>query len=101
VAAFYWAPPSADALAKAGIRSKAALFKRPPIEIWADLAEAFALFARNQTQWRVGSGGPIGLDYSVLYADLKLRGFRQKQQRRVMDRLRIIERAALEFLHKS
>lgn len=69
--------------------------------MWPDLADAFALFARNQTQWRVGSGGPIGLDYTVLYADLKLRGIRQKQQRRVMDQLRIIERAALEFLHKS
>jgi len=101
VAAFYWTPPSADALALAGLRSRPALFKRPPIEVWPDLVDAFALFERNQTQWRMGGWGPIGLDYTALVVDLKLRGFRRKRQRQIMDKLRMIERAALEFLHKS
>jgi len=101
VAAFYWTPPSATALALAGIRSRPALFKRPVPEVLPELADAFALFIRNQTQWRVGAGGPIGLDYLALQADLRLRGVRRKRQRQVMDMLRMVERAALEFLHKS
>lgn len=101
MAAFYWSPPSADALALAGLRSRPALFKRPKVEVWPESADAFALFVRNHTQWRVGTGGPIGLDYGVLYADLKAHGFKRKQQREIMGDLRNIERAALEFLHKS
>ena len=101
MAAFYWEPPSADALALAGIRSRPGLFRRPPVEVWPELADAFALFVRNQTQWRVGAGGPVGLDYGVLYADLKAHGVKRKRQGEIMGALRSIERAALEFLHKS
>lgn len=101
MAAFYWTPPSADALAKAGLRSRPSLFKRPAIEIWPDLAAAFDLFARNHTQWRVGAGGPVGLDYGVLYSDMDRRGLDLSEQDEIMGTLRNIERAALEFLHKS
>lgn len=99
--AFYWTPPSAKALALAGIRSRPAFFRRPTVEVPPELADAFALFERNQTQWRMGAGGPIGLDYMALYADLQLHGVQRKRQREVMGMLRMIERAALEYLHKS
>lgn len=101
MAAFYWTPPSAQALALAGIRSRPSLFKRPSVEVPPELADAFALFVRNQTQWRVGAGGPVGLDYLAMYADLQLHGVPRKRQRQVMEMLRMIERAALEYLHKS
>lgn len=99
--AFYWAPPSAEALAKAGIRSRPSLFRRPEIELWPEHAPAFELFTRNSTQWRVGAGGPVGLDYTVIYADMDLHAIDRGQQRDLMDLLRQIERAALEFIHKS
>ncbi|ADP17337.1 hypothetical protein AXYL_04017 [Achromobacter xylosoxidans A8] len=101
MAAFYWTPPSAEALAKAGLRFRPSLFKRPAVEVWADLAPAFDLFARNHTQWRVGAGGPVGLDYNALYSDMDRRGVDLAQQDEIMGTLRSIERAALEFLHKS
>ncbi|MDH2052850.1 DUF1799 domain-containing protein [Achromobacter marplatensis] len=73
----------------------------PPVEIWPDHAGALSLFIRNYTQWRVGSGGPVGLDYAVLYQDMRLRRVRRRDQVETMDLLRVIERAALETLHKS
>lgn len=37
------------------------------VEVWPDNWQAVTLFARMRTQWRVGFGGAVGLDYNVLY----------------------------------
>ncbi len=37
------------------------------VEVWPDNWQAVILFARMRTQWRVGFGGAVGLDYNVLY----------------------------------
>lgn len=76
-------------------------YLRPCVELWPDHVPAFTLFARNYTQWRVGPGGPIGLDYGVLYHDLDRQEIPKADQQEIMDVLRIIERAALEIFHKS
>lgn len=76
-------------------------FPRPCVELWLDHVPAFTLFTRNYTQWRVGAGGPIGLDYGVLYHDLDRQELPNAEQQEIMDVLRIIERAALEIFHKS
>lgn len=76
-------------------------FPRPCVELWPDHVLAFNLFTRNYTQWRVGAGGPIGLDYGVLYHDLDRQELSKTEQQEIMDVLRIIERAALEIFHKS
>jgi hypothetical protein len=99
VAAFLWEPPPAATLAMAGL--KISDFPRPSAELWQEHMAAFDLFIRNYTQWRVGAGGPVGLDYAVLYLDMDRSGVPKKKQREIMDVLRIIERAALEILHKS
>jgi hypothetical protein len=99
VAAFLWEPPSAATLAKAGLKLRN--FPRPTAELWQEHVPAFSLFTRNHTQWRVGAGGPVGLDYGVLYLDLDCAGVPKRERREIMDVLRIIERAALEILHKS
>ncbi|MNC53022.1 hypothetical protein D3C75_1024020 [compost metagenome] len=36
------------------------------VEVWADIWPAFLLFEAMSTQWRVGAGGAIGLDYLAL-----------------------------------
>lgn len=36
--------------------------------MWPENETAFDLFCELQTQWRVGPGGAIGLDYGVLFA---------------------------------
>ncbi|TQJ97325.1 DUF1799 domain-containing protein [Achromobacter sp. SLBN-14] len=99
MAAFLWEPPSAATLAKAGLRLTD--FPRPRAELWPEHVPAFNLFTRNYTQWRVGAGGPIGLDYGVLYHDLDRQELPRAEQQEIMDVLRIIERAALEIFHKS
>ncbi|WP_175122330.1 DUF1799 domain-containing protein [Achromobacter animicus] len=99
MAAFLWEPPSAATLAKAGLKLR--YFARPSVELWAEHVPAFSLFTRNYTQWRVGAGGPIGLDYGVLYLDLDRRETPRAEQQEIMAVLRIIERAALEIFHKS
>ncbi|WP_255593400.1 DUF1799 domain-containing protein [Achromobacter sp. ES-001] len=92
-------PPSAATLAMAGL--SVSDFPRPCVELWLDHVPAFTLFTRNYTQWRVGAGGPIGLDYGVLYHDLDRQELPNAEQQEIMDVLRIIERAALEIFHKS
>ncbi|UDM18749.1 DUF1799 domain-containing protein [Vogesella sp. XCS3] len=38
-----------------------------PVEVWPDVWPAVLLLRRLRTQWRVGMGGAVGLDYSVMY----------------------------------
>lgn len=76
-------------------------FPQPVAELWLEHVPAFNLFRRNHTQWRVGAGGPIGLDYGTLYHDMDRQEIPMAEQREIMDVLRIIEREALEILHKS
>ncbi|UDG74220.1 DUF1799 domain-containing protein [Achromobacter sp. 77] len=99
MAAFLWEPPSAATLAKAGLKPR--YFQRPTVELWQEHVPAFNLFTRNYTQWRVGTGGPIGLDYGVLFHDLDRQELSRAEQQEIMDDVRIIERAALEIFHKS
>ncbi|MDH1522538.1 DUF1799 domain-containing protein [Achromobacter mucicolens] len=80
---------------------KLRFFSRPTAELWQEHVPAFNLFTRNYTQWRVGAGGPIGLDYGVLYQDLDRQELSKAEQQEIMGVLRIIERAALEIFHKS
>lgn len=96
--AFYWTPPSAEDRAKAGLRLED--YPPPaPIELWPDLADPFFLFARNHTQWRVGPGGVVGLDYLVFFRELD--GRPREEQDETMDVIRQIERFALEHIHKN
>lgn len=37
------------------------------VEVWPENWPVFELFCTVRTQWRVGFGGPIGLDYSAVY----------------------------------
>ena len=96
--AFYWAPPSADTLAKSGMQRED-FQPPPPVELWPDSAAAFSLFARNHTQWRVGPTGVVGLDYLVFFRELE--GRSRQEQDETMDVIRLIEAIALEHIHKS
>jgi hypothetical protein len=58
-------------------------------------------FSRVATQWRVGAGGPIGLDYNVVYRELEREALDGDQHDEVMAAIRIIERAALEQMQQE
>lgn len=53
---------------------------------------AWAAFMWVQTQWRVGFGGPVGLDYTACKVVLKAVGVRFKT---VIEDLQVIEHACL------
>jgi len=59
------------------------------------------LFSRVATQWRVGAGGPIGLDYNVVYRELEREALDGDQYDEVMAAIRVIERAALEQMQQE
>lgn len=62
---------------------------------------AVEVFSAMGTQWRMGHRGPIGLDYGALPAVLRLMGAKREDWAGLFDDLRVIERAALEEMHKE
>ena len=69
--------------------------------MWPEVWPSIQLFTRNSTQWRVGMGGPIGLDYSVIQQDLDRLALPPDEYDQMMADLRVIEQAALEQIHKD
>ena len=63
----------------------------PPALDWE--APAWQLYTRLQTQWRIGFGGPTGLDYSPAIALIQSMGW---PLRLGLDLLRAIEHGFLE-----
>ena len=57
------------------------------------------MFLRLQTQWRVGVGGIIGLDYTSVLEMIKLYCIEDKKT--MLENLQIIESAALKALNKD
>lgn len=66
------------------------------IGIWEDNWLAVMAFVNLGTQWRMGSAGPIGLDYSAIEPTLRLIGTPQREWPEIFHCLRVLERAALE-----
>lgn len=59
------------------------------------------LFEAMGTQWRVGPGGPVGLDYGVFPAVLRLEQIPRADWPEAFDMLRIMEAAALIEMRKE
>jgi Phage related hypothetical protein (DUF1799) len=68
----------------------------PPVEVWPDNLAPVNIFIAMATQWRLGPGGPIGLDYAALPAVMRLCGIPKKERAEAFDGIRILEDAALE-----
>ena len=56
------------------------------------------MFLRCQTQWRVGMGGIIGLDYTSVIEMIKIYS---KDSIAMLENIQIIEAAALQALNKE
>ncbi|MBN7139002.1 hypothetical protein A7A76_07825 [Lysobacter enzymogenes] len=95
----YWRAPTEAELAQLGLKAKH--FPAPVVELWPECALPIELFSRVSTQWRVGAGGPIGLDYNVVYRELDDMGLTGDSRREVMAAIRVIETAALDCIHKA
>lgn len=71
------------------------------IEIWPENHRAINLFTSISTQWRVGAGGPTGLDYNVLFTRMARMGLSDEQYEQLFDDIRVIESEALHILNKK
>ena len=62
--------------------------------LWAENLHIAELWAALQTQWRVGFGGPIGLDYTAASTVMTLHNI--DNQREALHGLRLMEAEALQ-----
>jgi hypothetical protein len=59
------------------------------------------LFTQVATQWRVGMGGPIGLDYNVLFRLLDMADLSKEDWEQSFEEVRVMEAAALEAMRQD
>lgn len=69
--------------------------------VYPDNWLAVRVFEALSTQWRVGPGGPTGLDYAALPAVLDLHGVPPPARRELFEDVRVLESAALEELTRK
>lgn len=70
-------------------------------EVWPDNIQAHNLFVSISTQWRVGPGGAVGLDYNVLYRKMDRMHLSEERYDELEAEIRIMEDAALAVIHKG
>lgn len=70
-------------------------------EIWPENWLPFQVFNKVSSQWRVGAGGPTGLDYGPVEWVMGLMQIKPKQQMGVLEAIRILESSALATMNKS
>lgn len=68
-------------------------------EVWPENWTAWSLFDALQTQWRVGAGGVVGLDYGVLADELRAREIPHEDHEQLRSEVRILEAAALQEIY--
>lgn len=73
-------------------------FQQSGDEIYAENVPVVRLFMDMLTQWRVGPGGVVGLDYNVLPMLFDVREIASDERGDLFDGLKIMESAALEKL---
>lgn len=97
--ALYWEPPKPDELRALGFSPED--FPPPECEVWPENWPPLALYARFATQWRAGSSGVYGLDYSVFFHELDRMALERDAYDEMMASLHVIEQAALQELRKE
>mgnify|MGYP000971051948 CR=1 FL=1 len=75
-------------------------FESEPLEIWPDNARAFNLFASVRTQWRVGLGGVVGLDYGVVDSRIDRLRLPDEEREEIEAEIQIMEFAVLDVLRQ-
>jgi hypothetical protein len=73
-------------------------FAPPECELWPENWPAIQLFTQVSTQWRMGSSGPIGLDYNVVFHELDRMALERDAYDDLMGSIRVVEGVALKLL---
>ena len=97
--ALYEKESTAAELAEFGLEESD--FPERNVELWPEHWPVLKFFYGICTQWRQGAAGPTGLDYNVVFSELKRQGFKNKHFQSMLDDLRVIEHEALEVIHKQ
>lgn len=63
--------------------------------------QAINVFSALSTQWRLGSGGPCGLDYNVLFSRMGRMHLDDQDYEWLFDDIRVIESVALGIINKK
>jgi hypothetical protein len=69
------------------------------VEVWPDNLLPVSVFISMGTQWRVATGGVIGLDYTALPVVMRLVGVPPAERAEVFEAVRTMEDAALTKMH--
>ena len=67
--------------------------------MWPENWDAFQVFMIMRSQWRIGMNGRTGLDYGVAFRLMDEMHLDDKMD--VLDRLRVMEFAALDQMNES
>lgn len=86
--------PSNEELASFGL-TREDVAAQYTCEVWPDVWPSAWLFADLMTQWRMGPGGPIGLDYSAIPVVMDLRELPAADRRHLFSDIRVMESVAL------
>jgi len=71
----------------------------PRAEIWPDNLAAVNVYLRCMSQWRVGFGGPYGLDYNVF--PIVAVEYHSPEWPDIFEAIRVMEESALETMQRS
>jgi len=94
--------PSASEAAVWGLTAEEA--SGPPVDVFPDNWEIVNVYLAISTQWRVGMGGVIGLDYGPLlgkHGVMAMCGVRRGDRAKVFEGIQIMEQAAVDYMHKD
>lgn len=91
--------PSAEQLAHLGLTPED--IEVEEVEVWPDAWPVFRLFESMGTQWRLGQGGPFGLDYTAIAATASMLGIKRRDLNEIFPDLRIMEHEALAVMAES
>ena len=99
VEALYFRVPTAAELEGTGFKPKH--YVPPNVTVWPENQAAVDLFQRISNQWRCGPGGPIGLDYAVVFNELAHIGVAGTDRDDLMAALAVIEVAAIKQINEG
>ncbi|MEN7429156.1 DUF1799 domain-containing protein [Chromobacterium sp. TRC.1.1.SA] len=77
------------------------LGQQQDMDVWPDNWQAVQLLNRMSTQWRVGFGGAMGLDYNVLYRMMDRLGLVPEEFDQLEADIQVMEMTVLEIRQES
>ncbi|MGY6271003.1 DUF1799 domain-containing protein [Achromobacter denitrificans] len=71
------------------------------IELWPENVVPKVVFEAMGSQWRIGFGGPTGLEYGALAVVMRILQVPPEDEIDVFDAVRVMEGAALQMMNRK